>query len=116
MPLAFLAGVRWGPIGMAWAWLAAFPLVAIYTARIAMPILGVGPRALCRAVAPGLLASLGMAAIVALLDRSMPFDTALARLATLVVVGVAAYALLVLLLARATLVDIWWLIRRRGVA
>ena len=31
MPLAFFCRVRWGPVGMAWAWLAAFPLVtALY--------------------------------------------------------------------------------------
>ena len=114
MPLAFFVGVRWGPIGMAWAWLAAFPLVTLYTAAIAMPIIGVGARTLARAIAPGLLASAGMAALVLLVDRTLTFDSSLLRLATLVGAGVLAYAALVMLVARSTIRDVLWLVRRRS--
>ncbi|WP_156680959.1 lipopolysaccharide biosynthesis protein [Sphingomonas profundi] len=116
MPLAFLVAVHWGPIGMAWAWLAAFPLVMIVTAAIAMPIIGIGAATLARAIAPGLVASLVMAAVVYALDRALPLDPPLLRLAVLVGVGIVAYGAMVLLIARSTLTDIWWLIRRRSAA
>ncbi|MGZ2918631.1 hypothetical protein, partial [Pseudomonas aeruginosa] len=35
MPAAFLIGARWGGVGMAWAWLIAMPLLALFTARLA---------------------------------------------------------------------------------
>jgi hypothetical protein len=113
MPIAFFIGVRWGPIGMAWAWLAAFPLVTLYTAAIAMPIIGVGARTLARAIGPGLIASAGMTALVFAIDRSLTFDSPLVRLATLVGAGVAAYAVLVPLVARSAIRDVIWLAWRR---
>ncbi|TVV74992.1 lipopolysaccharide biosynthesis protein [Sphingomonas solaris] len=114
MPLAFLMAVRQGPVGMAWAWVAAFPLVLLYTAAIAMPIIGVTVRALARAIAPGLIASALMAVVVMLADRTLAFDSPLARLGALVAIGGVSYTAVVLVIARSTIADIRWLVLRRG--
>ena len=114
MPIAFLLGVRWGPVGMAWAWLAAFPIVCLFTAATAMPIIGVGVAALARAIAPSLIASLVMAAAVLGFDQAVPIAAPLPRLGALVAVGLLVYAGMVLAIARSTLRDVWWLIRRRA--
>jgi O-antigen/teichoic acid export membrane protein len=116
MPIAFFIGVHGGPQGMAWAWLAAFPLVMLFTAALAMPIIGVSARSLARSVGPGLLASAGMALVVLAVDRTLPPDSSPLRLAVLVATGVVAYGLLVLLCARSTLRDVIWLVRRRNAA
>ncbi len=114
MPLAFFVGVQWGPVGMAWAWLAAFPLVMLYTAAIAMPIIGIGTVALARAIAPALFAACTMAAIVMAVDHIVPVDGPLLRLAMLVGVGIVSYVVVILLVARSTIADIRWLLLRRG--
>ena len=35
MPISFLIGIRFGAIGLAWAWLGAFPILTAITARLA---------------------------------------------------------------------------------
>ena len=116
MPIAFLLFIRGGAIGLAWAWLAGFPLLTFVTARCAMPILGTTFLAIGRSVRPALFAAAGMAGIVALVDRLVPTSGSLARLALLVSTGGIVYAVLALLTAKPVIVEMIQLFRNRGVA
>lgn len=100
MPIGFLAGIRWGVMGLAWSWLVATPLLTAYTAWIAMPVLGTSPRALFAAIRPALVAAGGMGLVVALVDRVLPTSNPALRLAMLVSLGGAVYAGLAWLTAR----------------
>ncbi|HYD23349.1 MAG TPA: lipopolysaccharide biosynthesis protein, partial [Croceibacterium sp.] len=61
MPLAFLAGIRWGVAGLAWAWLLAFPAVPLLAFLKARKPLGITAAQLGAAIAPGLGAAAAMA-------------------------------------------------------
>ena len=114
MPAAFLFGVRFGPIGLAWAWLCAFPLLAIFTAALAMPVIGVRIGRLAQAIAPAAIASIIMAAIVFAADRMLVISAPPLHLAALVGIGLMTYALVCLAVARPLLVEILSLVKRRA--
>ena len=63
-PLAFLIGLQWGVIGLAWAWLAGMAVLLAATVELSRPVLEIGRRQLLGAVAPGFAASGVMAGIV----------------------------------------------------
>lgn len=115
MPVAFLIGIltQGGAIGLASAWAVGAPLLMLATAMLAMPVIGVNARGLIRAVAPGLGAGIVMALVVAMLDRAFDLGAPALRLGMLVAVGGAVYAALVLLFARATVVDAVRMVLRR---
>lgn len=101
MPVAFWIGARAdGGIGMAWAWVVTSPLLVLFTAWLAIPVIGTSASALWRACRPSLIAALGMAAGVMLLDRAIGGLLPAPRLIALVVTGVALYGALTLALAR----------------
>lgn len=106
MPVAFLFGVRGGPVGMAEAWVAAAPLVCLAASMLSLPVIGVRARDLALAIAPPLGAALGMAAGVAALDHSLPPLAAPLRLTVLVATGAVLYATLIALIARTTLAEL----------
>ncbi|MEO9130963.1 MAG: lipopolysaccharide biosynthesis protein [Sphingomonas sp.] len=116
MPLGFLLTVRGGPAGLAWTWLTAFPILAAFTAYIAMPIIGTSATALARAIAPPLLAATGMAIIVELVDHLVTVSSPALRLAMLVGTGGVTYAALALLVARPVLTEIVALFRSERLA
>ena len=114
MPLAFLLGIRFGAIGLAWAWLLAYPVFTLVTIRIAGKPFGLRLSALMRAVAPGVICSSAMSLIVLAFDYVLPADFAAPmRLAILVAAGGVSFALLLLIFARATFNDLIRLIIRR---
>lgn len=103
--VAFLVGVRGGAIGMAAAWAVAMPLLLLVSSTLSLPVIGLRPIALARAVLPPVLAAALMGVGVALVDHALPPLAPAARLAILVPAGVALYALLAWLLARALVRD-----------
>ncbi|MEO5866159.1 MAG: lipopolysaccharide biosynthesis protein [Sphingomonas sp.] len=111
MPAAFAIGIHWGVLGLAWAWIAAMPLLTAFTAMIAMPLLGIRAAAIIRAVGPPLSAAIGMAVVVALLDRELGVASPALRLTILVAVGAAVYGALALAVARRTVMDALSLLR-----
>lgn len=113
LPGTFLIGIRWGTQGMAWAWLAGFPIHLIVTAVLALPVIGAGAGALARAVSPALVAAGAMATLVLLADRLLPAMAEQARLAILVPCGAAAYGAFLLLFARDVVEEALALVRRR---
>jgi O-antigen/teichoic acid export membrane protein len=113
MPVAFLCGIRFGAIGLAWAWLAAFPILAAVTARIAGRPMGLRFTDLIRAAAPGVGCSVLMAVAVALLDSLLPPLPAMIRLSILVPAGGLAFLLALMLCARGSLMELVNLVLRR---
>lgn len=114
MPIAFLIGSRFGAMGLAWAWLLAYPLVTLATAGIATRPVGLSGGDLLRAVAPGILCSAAMALILLVCRPLLPTDMHPAvRLAALVATGGLAFLALVLVFARAPLNDLIALVLRR---
>ena len=89
---AFLVGARWGPTGLALGWVAAHPPYLLISLGRALPVIGVGARAVAGSVLPALLAATAMGATVALADSGLPALPSGARLALLVAIGVFAYA------------------------
>ncbi|AJA09870.1 polysaccharide biosynthesis protein [Sphingopyxis fribergensis] len=113
MPVVFLAGAQWGIIGIAWAWMVAYPLLLGFAAVRSLPIIGIGSIALLRAVAPPVLAAAVMAAAVMLVDRMLPAMPQALRLGVLVATGGPIYCLWLFLFARETVRDLIALVRGR---
>ncbi|WP_271299746.1 lipopolysaccharide biosynthesis protein [Sphingomonas sp. CV7422] len=111
--LAFLVGVRWGPIGLAASWLVAYPLYLIASSRRSLPVIGIRGRDLFGAVAAPALAALVMAAGVRLVDSLLPPLAPPLRLAALVATGVALYGSGMLLLARPLIRELIALLRKQ---
>ncbi|MEH3035442.1 MAG: lipopolysaccharide biosynthesis protein [Sphingomonas adhaesiva] len=112
MAAAFAVGVGGGATGLAMAWCVGAPLYLLLGSRRALPAIGARGVDVFRAVRPAATAALAMAAIVIAIDRSLPPLAAVPRLAVLVVVGVAAYAAALLILARSLVRELAALARR----
>lgn len=109
----FLVGAQWGMMGLAWAWLAAYPLYLVFSLWRALPVIGTAPDQLVAAIAPPALAAVAMAAIVLLVDTALPPLAPPLHLATLVAVGAASYAAWLLLFARDMVTELLALVRGR---
>ncbi|GLV24039.1 lipopolysaccharide biosynthesis protein [Sphingobium sp. Cam5-1] len=114
MPAAFLIGIQFGAIGLAWAWLGAFPILTIVTARLAGGPMGLRLSDLIRAAAPGLGCSILMASAVMAIDSQLPAMGAMARLSLLVPAGGLAFLTALMLCARGTLRELVSLVIRRA--
>lgn len=112
MPLAFLIGVRHGPVGMAWAWATGFPLLTLVATILSLPVIGVRPADLLRAIRPAASAGVLMAAGVLAIDALLPPLAPVARLAILVAGGGTLYAAALMLFARDTVREVIALVRR----
>lgn len=114
MPLSFLVGIQQGAIGLAWAWLLAYPLFTLATVRIAGAPIGLRLADLLPAIAPGMLCSAAMALIVLGCGSLLPASLAApVRLAVLVAAGGASFVALLLIFARGTVNDLVRLLVRR---
>ncbi len=116
LPIAFWIGVPYGPIGMAAAWVVSMPLLVLVSSSLSLPVFGLSWSRLGRAILPPLAAALAMGAVVAGVDRLLPAIAPPVRLATLVPVGVAAYAGFVMLFARDIAKQAFAMIRGRAEA
>ncbi|PCD04572.1 lipopolysaccharide biosynthesis protein [Sphingomonas spermidinifaciens] len=114
LPIAFVIGVQFGVTGLALAWVAVWPLYLAITAARSLREVGLGARALAAAIAPPVLAGLGMAVVVALIDAALPPLSPLSRLAILVAAGALTYGGWLALFARETLAELVAFVRRRG--
>jgi len=104
-------GIYWGPLGLAWAWLGGMAVLLGATIMLSLPAIGASRGALGGALAPGLVASLAMAASVALLDSLLTPLGAGTRLAVLVPFGAAVYGGLLFAFARPTIDEMLRLLR-----
>ena len=112
MPAAFFFGVTGGALGLATAWLVAFPLLTLVTASLAMPIIGIGAGALARAIAPALLSAVVRAVGVLGADGWLAGVATPLRLVALIAIGGLIYGGLIMAVARATVLEIWRLFSR----
>jgi O-antigen/teichoic acid export membrane protein len=113
MPAAFLIGIQYGAIGLAWAWLLAFPILTAVSARLAGAPIGLRFIDLIRAAAPGLGCSVLMAGVVMAVDSMLPPLSAPIRLGVLVLTGGLAFLAALGLCARSTLTELIGLVLRR---
>lgn len=113
MPPAFLIGLNWGAMGLAYAWLLVFPLLPLLTFAQARGKLGIDVRRLTGAVAPGLSASVAMAGIVWLLGHRLGAIEPWQRLSLEVACGGTAYVGVLLVFSRSTLAEMAALLVRR---
>jgi O-antigen/teichoic acid export membrane protein len=117
MPAAFLIGSLWGLDGFAWGWVGGMAVLTSATVILSGRVVGLRMSALCRAIAPPLVASLVMAALVALTLMHLPADLPpLATLAIVATLGVALYAGLLNLIAPSRLREALEFARNRGAA
>jgi O-antigen/teichoic acid export membrane protein len=110
---AFLIGVQFGPDGLAWAWIIAYPVFLIVSAAQALPAIGLAPADLIRAIAPPAAAAIAMAVLVELVDWLLPPIAPLPELAVLIATGVATYGLWLMLFARDAVGELVAIVRRR---
>ena len=113
MPAAFLLGIAWGAIGLAWAWVLAFPLVPLAAFVQSRGPLGLTARGMAAALAPGLAASAAMALVVEGAELALGGLASWQRLPLLVAIGGASYLALLVVTSRETLVEVIGLLRRR---
>ena len=113
MPAAFLIGIRFGAIGLAWAWLLAFPLLTFATVRLAGKPMGLRLRDLGTAILPAILCAAAMALVVEGVDRILPPLAAPVRLGVLVSAGGVSFAAILFLFARATMDELIGLVVHR---
>jgi O-antigen/teichoic acid export membrane protein len=118
MPTIYLLAIPYGAQGLAWGWLAAFPLLLAFTIWQGKPHIGFTLNGLFAAILPGLGAALAMGAFVWAADHylvlwiwhDMP---AMLHLILLTSVGVAVYAGLLWFGARQTAMEVINLVIRR---
>ncbi|USI74135.1 lipopolysaccharide biosynthesis protein [Sphingomonas morindae] len=116
LPLAFLVGVRFGPVGMAAAWLATMPVLLAISTYLSLPVLALPARRLGAQILPPLLAATLMGLAVALADRLLPALGPWPRLGLLVALGVLSYGALAWLVARPVVRTAFAMVRGRGAA
>jgi len=100
MPISYLFAVHYGAVGMAYAWLAGFPLLTLVATILSLRVIGLRPGALLAALAPALGGGLVMAAAVIAVDHLLAPLPPLPHLMILVVTGAASYTATLLLTAR----------------
>ena len=104
IPSACLVGAQWGAMGMAMAWLAAYPLVFGITLQRSGGVLGLGVEDFGRAMRAPALASLAMAGVVIGTRYLLPEHAgAVARLLVLVPAGALTYLAALVSLERGAL-------------
>jgi teichuronic acid exporter len=92
LPTAFYIGSRWGIGGIAWGWVAAYPLVAIPLYRKTFKAIGMRVGDYVGALRPALNCTLAMVIVVAVVKWQIPaHESLLLRLVLEVLVGAAAY-------------------------
>ena len=117
MPATFMIAARFGPTGLAFGWLLAFPILTAVTYAKARPYLAVTLKDIAQAISPSLAAASAMAAAVWLLKEALPPLDAPVALIILVSTGVACYGGLLWVAAPKQLDEVVRiLIRRRATA
>lgn len=109
----FLIGVRFGPQGLAWAWIIAYPVFLLVSAALSLPAIGVRPFALIRAILPPTAAAVAMALVVGILHRALPALAPPATLGILIVAGAASYGAWLALFARDAVRELATVVLRR---
>lgn len=113
LPCAFLIGIRFGAIGLGYAWLAGAPLLLCVTMLVSLPVIGARARDVLMAVMPSAVVALFMAAVVLMMTPLIAGLPAPARLAVSAIVGVGVYLTISWWTQRHTLEDLIGVLARR---
>ena len=113
MPAAFLVGINFGAIGLAAAWLIAYPVFAFVTTRIAGRLINLDFLDLVAAIMPGAVSSILMALAVHIVDSLLPPLAAPIRLFLLVATGGIGFFAVLSVFSRETLKELITLVVRR---
>ena len=113
MPIGFFVGVQWGVMGLAVAWLVAYPLYLAAGAWQTLPAIGVRVGDLLRELQVPLFAALAMALVLLILDMTLPPLGDPAHLGILVAAGGVIYVGWLMVFARQTVRDTVALVRNR---
>lgn len=113
MPAAFLLGLQWGLVGIAYAWIAGYAVLLAVACGWTLPALGVRTIDTIRAVAPSLAAALVMAAAVMATDAALGQDRQWLRLGVMVAVGGVVYVGALLALARKSTMEVVDIVLKR---
>lgn len=116
LTIAYLIGIQWGVMGLAWSWLAAYPLYLGISLRRSLPVIGVTARQLTGSVLPALIAAAGMGICVVLIDDLLPPMLQSFRLLLLAGAGAAVYVGWLGIFSRRSIDELVALIRRRPAA
>lgn len=116
LTIAYLAGIQWGVMGLAWSWLAAYPLYLAISLWRTLPVIGVSARELGASILPPLVAAVAMGLTVVTIDTALVGWPAPLRLCLLVAVGTAVYVGWLALFSRAVIDEIVTIVRRRPAA
>jgi teichuronic acid exporter len=99
LPSAFYVGSRWGTAGIAWAWIIAYPFIAVPLYRRAFQHIGMSVREYLGAVRPALDGSVAMVVFVGALKWVLPSAWPLyLRFGLEVLAGAASYILVLVAL------------------
>lgn len=113
MPCAYLVGIQYGAIGLAWAWLIGFPIFTAITLFMVARLMDVQILALIRPMVQPFALALIMGGAVLAVDSLLPPMTAPIRLGLLVATGVATYGAALFLLGRETVNELVTLVVKR---
>lgn len=117
MPPMFLVGSHWGIVGVASAWVIAYPVVMFFNTRRILRIVGLEIRDLIRAIGPSATCAAAMYVVVRAVTVPLePLTGNTARLVLLVLVGVVVYSTLTLLLNRQGYRDVVSVLRKSAKA
>ncbi len=108
LPPAFLIGVQWGAVGLAWAWVIGIVLIYGFLMPRVAGLLGMSLRNIGRSMLPSVLAALTMLGVVVLTRRFVLEMNLAAQLVLLIAAGSVTYLLLISALDR----SIWRDLRR----
>jgi O-antigen/teichoic acid export membrane protein len=112
MPIAFFVGSRWGPIGIACGWVAAYPVLVVCLYRRTFRRIDMHWRDYLGAIRPALISSLIMVAVVEILKRTLVSSAPLSvRFGLEVVAGGAAYVLTLTVFHRDRFFVFWNFVR-----
>ena len=116
LPTGFYVGSHWGTAGIAWGWVAAYPLVALPLYWKTFKTIEMPVRDYLNALRPALHGTLAMVLAVSLLKRTLPgSEPSWMRVVLEIAAGAGTYLLALLLLHRerlTTFVRATWRLRR----
>lgn len=93
MPTAFLIGSRWGSLGIAWGWVAAYPVIMYVLYRRAFRRVDLAPRAYFKTLRPAVTGTICMALVVLAVKQLLAGGwPPVPRLLAEIVCGAATYA------------------------
>ena len=117
MPIACLIGSRWGPTGIAMAWLVVHPVQTYVTLSKVQRILDLRLRDYIGSLRLGIDGSIVMAVAVLMIREWLPVDSVVVRLIVEIVGGALVFIAVTLLLHLNRLKTIWaWFNRARRAA